>query len=383
MKTLILVLSILLWSHNAEANMANPWWQGDPATEPMGGFKQLAVTRAQLHFDLRPLAQPHLAQTPYGQPEQTNTTAQSEAQAKVKVSAIYHIENKGKDTSIELFFVSPAIERGTVTLNGKPITARVAPARVFPSSWQFPKQIKGFDGNPISVRTKLSPEGTKGLLFRADLASGQHEIKVDYALRPGIYHPSNHTYRQYEIAYLLAPARLWSEFGNIEFVVQLPTDWQIASSLPLTRTEHTMSGNFAQIPADTLVIYAQQRSVKFMNQPWMPISALILGLLLCAAYFWHRARRNPRSVESNANNALKQIWALVWRLCVATILVSALTFCAALLQERLLDSTQISQNWSYVFSITSFLLLVASLLGTFVFGLLAHLLGRWMFVKRG
>ncbi len=120
----LFILLNLIFPKALNANMAQPWQEGQLIGEPTGDFRNLGIIWEKLNFDLRPL----------------NDLGES------TVTAIYQIRNDGEQTPVELLFVSPGIKAGNVTIDGKTIAAETIKNPKLPPTWQAPLQVPGIDG---------------------------------------------------------------------------------------------------------------------------------------------------------------------------------------------------------------------------------------------
>lgn len=249
------------------ANMANPYMAGDPVGEPAGDLKQIAITRETLDIDLRPL----------------------EKDNRAVVTAMYQVRNDGPAEHVDLLFVPVALDsRQTgaagVWLDGQKVSSRISAAQPLPASWQPPQTTPGLDGQP-ALRYRIIHGGGEGITFALRLTSGTHRIRVRYLARASQV-SGNSPVRYWQLGYVLAPARNWKNFGQLDVTVEVPSRWQLASSLPLQREGDMLRGTFHGVPADALGLTAQAPV-----PPQAPVADLApfvfgIGLIVVAIIGW-------------------------------------------------------------------------------------------------
>ncbi len=218
----------------AEANITSPRTAGDLVGEPTGSLRSLAIIREMLSLDLRPINKVGLA----------------------RIVATYEVRNEGQSTSVDLVFISPGIKAGSITVDGASVPSTPVKLLNLPPQWQPPKTVPAISTLLLAQKTqnnyKVNNTLASGLRFAATLLKGEHQLKVSYEMHPSTYDAS--IYRDYQIAYILAPARSWAAFGVLEVSVNLSPGWNVATSLPMNRTGDTLRAIFKGLPADSLAI---------------------------------------------------------------------------------------------------------------------------------
>lgn len=259
LKALLLVLGALwaiLIPGVAAANMAQPWSPGDPVGEPSGALWQIEVLHEQLRLDLRPF----------------------EARQPAIVEATYRVRNSAGPAAVDLVFVAPGLTSGSVALDGRVLPAQPVERLVLPDEWSAPNATPGFDGRDMLYEVRTSAGAAAGLAFQAVIPPGEHEVRVQYSVRPGENHWS--VYRAYQLGYVLAPARSWGGFGTLDLEVHVPSGWEVASTLPLQRTGDVLAARFQGIPADTLgltVRHPVPANGDIEAGEWMPLAGFYLA----------------------------------------------------------------------------------------------------------
>ncbi len=224
----LLVLLSLMIPRAVNANMAKPWQEGELVGEPTGDFRNLGIVWEKLNFDLRPLKD--LGES--------------------TVTAIYQIRNDGEEIPVELLFVSPGIKTGNITLDGKTIAGETVTNPKLPPTWRSPSQVPKSGGG--SIFYFASESSNSALKFKPTIPPGEHQIQVKYVVIPSSYDYS--TYKDYQVVYILAPAKNWAFFKRLEIEIKIPEKWKVATSLPMKSTGNILKATFNKIPADNLAI---------------------------------------------------------------------------------------------------------------------------------
>jgi hypothetical protein len=206
---LTLLIVALGLPDQAAANMANPVQPGDLVGEPSAALQSIAIVQERLNLDLRPL----LTDQP------------------VHIAATYQVQNGGTATTLPLEFVATGLTTGatTVQLDGQPITALALAAPPLPASWQAPATTPAIGAGP-PLHYQARRDGV--LTFQLRLLPGPHTITVGYPARASAYSDDRPT-RYWQLGYVLAPARQWASFGQLDVTVELPSGWSSASQPPL------------------------------------------------------------------------------------------------------------------------------------------------------
>jgi hypothetical protein len=248
-----------------------PRWFGNPAFEPVGGLKDVAIVRETLTIDLRPLASVEPA----------------------LVEATYHLDNSGPTRRLELVFVagSEEVSDFEVRLGGRPLKSqRVPPGELqrrwkeMPASWMVGGSMPGSSGLPgidgpsgfVPLRDPDWDPAITLQAFSVELPSGKSTLQARYraqAARSSERYPTATWY----LFYLLAPARAWGNFGRLDVTVHLPSGWPHVSTPDLGREGDTLRGTFSGLPADALVL-----GTRMPHRPALVRSACLMALPILA-----------------------------------------------------------------------------------------------------
>lgn len=215
--------------------MANPVQPGTPVGEPAAALDGLRVVRETLRLDLTPLGR--------GRPF-------------ARIEAAYRIDNRGERRTVPLEFLALGDDLGSasVRLDGRPIEAERLAALAVPAAWTAATTTPALDGAPAPYEADPDLGNPSGLRFTLTLPPGQHVVEVAYRVRLGSYDAGDHPNRVWQLAYSLAPARLWAGFGQLDVEVEVPETWEAAASLPLRREGRRLVGRFAGVPGDVLAV---------------------------------------------------------------------------------------------------------------------------------
>ena len=335
----IILLSILMLgiiSTAAIANITSPHTFGDLVGEPTGSLRSLAIIREMLSLDLRPIDKVGLA----------------------RIVATYQVSNQGQSTSVDLVFISPGIKAGSISVDGASVPSTPLKLLNLPPQWQPPKTVPGISELPLvqqpKNKYKVNPTLASGLRFIATLAPGEHQLQVSYDMHPST--SDDALYRDYQIAYILAPARSWADFGVLEVSVNLPPNWKVATSLPMKRTDDTLKATFKGLPADSLAITTRPPLHPLTRGGiiLLPVTGVMMGLMSS----WWLGEVVGRKVSHLSWRKGK-----VFLLAVGmTPLGGSLFVILALVGERLtwslLANGHISHSWSSKYEIVTALLLI-------------------------
>ncbi|HEU4597202.1 MAG TPA: hypothetical protein VFS10_18875 [Pyrinomonadaceae bacterium] len=250
--------------------------------EPFGLLKSVHIERETLLIDLRPLADLRPA----------------------VVEATYKVRNDGEARALELVFVADGLSAdGGWVWNGsdwvrdaraKPLAeagvwldgARVEGARAetgaeLPEEFRPPSRTPALYESQEELPYKTEADGT--IIFRVTLAPGPHTFVVRYAARPSAFADTLSHEINWQLGYVLAPARRWESFGGLDAKVLLPTGWHAASEPALTREGDALVKSWDVIPADSLAITFKTRERTVFDSDRLWLTLIILGLLLTAA----------------------------------------------------------------------------------------------------
>ena len=257
----LLVVALLVVAAPARANMASPVQPGTPAGEPVAALAGLRIARETLTLDLRPLAGPRAGSVRFA-----------------TVEAVYGVVNSGAARVLPLEFVALGqdVEAGQVWVDGRPVAAEAVARLAVPALWTGIDAAPGLDGAPLPYEAETT--AARGLRFAVALGPGQHQIRVQYRVRAGSFDGGGQANRTWQVAYSLAPARLWAGFGQLDVAVLVPDGWEAAASLPLRREAAggtRLVGRFAGVPGDVLAVSARA--------PEPPLRRVLHGLAFAAA----------------------------------------------------------------------------------------------------
>jgi hypothetical protein len=245
------------------ANMAEepepaPVRPGDELGEPAGGLRSVVVEHERLRIDLRPLAR--------GRP--------------ATVEATYRTRNDGARRALRLLFVADGLGgEARVWLDGRPVPSRPAQPGPLPARWRAPATTPALDsGDALEYQARHAG----ALAFQLDLAPGRHEIRVRYPAEAAAYQ-TRELMPVWQLGYVLAPARDWGGFGELDVRVEVPRGWDAASEPALRRDGDALVGRWRGIPADALALSARapEPSSAWRYGAWL--AGCALGLWGCIA----------------------------------------------------------------------------------------------------
>jgi hypothetical protein len=248
---------------------------GEPAGEPLESdwFRNIHVLHEDLHFDLRPL----------------------EDDGFPVVEVRYRIRNDGPALDAPLEFISPGIRRSSVLVDGCVVPADAMGDPRHLDEWHMEVDVPTIGGgtHPYSYilggTRRGDPDG-ESIRFVASMEHGEHDLLVRYDVRP-MSHAGWRMAEQFDVAYLLAPARAWASFGELDVTVLLPEEWEFASTLPLARKGDEARGTFDGLPADALAVAAVRPTPM-----WVEVLAWVPHVLAALFFRWwmRRARTAGR-----------------------------------------------------------------------------------------
>lgn len=297
------------------ANMAAPWDQGYLTGEPSADVSDLDVLTEHLTVDFTPLAQ----------------------DKPVRVEARYQISNPGEPRQLELVFVAPGLRSVVVLHQDKEVAHQVKPMASPPPGWEAPDSAPSFGGEAKTIEYERG-EGLSGAHFKIPLASGEQSIKVSYEVTPPVYHPAGRPYREHQFAYVLAPAKHWRSFGELNLELKMPPGFEYRSEPALKLQER-----FAQLPADAFVITVARQG-RFVDY-----AVGVTGAAGALAVFLAFHLGGRRRIESAVALVVKGIVAGLAGAC----LVFFAGLGAPLLDQVQLDATQVSRSFSYARTFTT------------------------------
>lgn len=121
------------------------------------------------------------------------------------------------------------------------------------------------------------------LQFTASLPTGPSTIRVQYATHAADYSRDDDAYRWWQFGYTFSPSRDWRSFGELHIQVDVPRNWQIASSLPLERSGDRLSLTTKGIPADSLGLTVRSNGMPYFIATAVNWAALALVVCLAVA----------------------------------------------------------------------------------------------------
>ena len=138
----------------------------------------------------------------------------------------------------------------------RPVAAQALTHMAVPPLWTGIDQTRDLDGGLLPYEADAS--AASGLRFVLDVGPGVHRVRVRYRVQAGSFDDGAHANRTWQVAYSLAPARLWAGFGQLDVTVLAPADWELASTLPLRTAADPDGvravGRFAGVPGDVLAL---------------------------------------------------------------------------------------------------------------------------------
>jgi hypothetical protein len=280
--------SLLALPGGARANMAarRPEARaGVEVREPFGLFKSVRIERESLLIDARPLKDLRPA----------------------VVEATYRVRNDGDERAVELVFVAdglstedggggwvwgnrgwardprakPSTEAGVWLDNQKVAGARTETGAALPDRFRPPAETPSLYETEQGLPYKTEADGT--ITFRVTLAPGPHTFVVRYAARPSAFADTRSHEINWQLGYVLAPAREWESFGGLDAKVLLPEGWRGVSEPFMKREGDALVNNWDALPADSLAITFKTSERTTFDQDRFWLALIVLGLLLTAA----------------------------------------------------------------------------------------------------
>ncbi len=244
--------ALALCCGDADANAGRPWDPGDPLAEPIARIREVSISSEQLVIDARAFAEGGAA----------------------RITATYRVFCSATEgVRVPLVFVSPGIENGAVTLDGQALTHEALGMDALPEAWRSPDTTPDGLGEHLKYAVPIA----RVLVFTAEFARGDHELKVRYQARPALHHDS--TLVAMQLAYVLSPARDWGSFGGLDVEVLAPDKWTLRVEPALKRdaTGSRWSLHFDDIPANALSMTFRP-SRPFLREliPWFVFGLALL-----------------------------------------------------------------------------------------------------------
>ncbi len=268
--TLILLLILSL---PALANMASPARPGALHGEPTG-LEKIKISREELMIDLRPLLNAE----------------------KTFVEATYFLENIGVEKELKLVFAfgTLGVESFQVWLDEKEITIQQVNVEQLPPSWKAPRTTPELKPQQELEYQHFHLEEKIMSGFAVKIGAGKHVLKARYKSEAASNRRGSPT-RYWQFAYVLAPAREWASFGGLNVTVHIPKDWKYAANVELTRSDDSLLGSFANVPADALAMTLQMPEPKWyqaLSNFYLTLFALSLPLGLIGISWLALGKKN-------------------------------------------------------------------------------------------
>lgn len=329
---LIVAFTLSSFASVARANAAMPMPESRPGErvgEIYGAPSSVHIEREELTLDLRPLARLRPA----------------------IVEAVYHLRNDGEGREIELHFVAAALAPGGgaggwiwrgsrwvrddeassqtesgVWLDDRRIeTVEASEAkRDFPKEWSPPATTPALEGVK-SLPYETTGEGA--LTFVIDLAPGRHVLRVRYEARPSAHSDAKTTAVNWQLGYVLAPARKWESFGGLDAKILVPEGWRAASDPAMRREGDSLVASWGSLPSDSLAVTVQtdERTITDARSYW--VTLLVSGSILTVLAVLAGVRMGVWFARRGRTSA----WTLLLTPLVAAALVGASALISALL----------------------------------------------------
>jgi hypothetical protein len=265
---------VVLAALPALADAAAPWYPGDPVGVPTGPVKDVYIEHEDLSMDLTGVA---------------GNNPQSAI-----VVATYKLRNDGGPRNIELVFVTAStnVSGVQVKLDGIQVSSTLSTLGPSPPSWQPPAGTPAIGGGPDLRYVENAPVT---VTFHIALGAGEHTMVSRYRPIPSKYSGDATAYEPvyWQLAFVLAPARQWEGFGDLDVTVMVPAGWKAASRPALSRSGDTLSGHFNGIPSDSIALTTEMASPGDPTAPVLEfglialaIATLVAGALIGARAGW-------------------------------------------------------------------------------------------------
>jgi hypothetical protein len=314
--TFISCVATLALAPSARANIGPRWW-GDVTTEPWG-LKEVAIVHERLAIDFRPL---------------TRTQP-------VLVEVSYELNNAGESRTFDLLFVSGevGITDFEARIDDKPLqTQQLSRDDLrlhwdrFPKDWRPPSQPLGFDRSHSMFYHDWTHEAVP-VAFSVELPHGSSTLRVSYRAR-ACGTDEEQSIVTWQFPYVLAPAREWGNFGQLDVTVNLPEGWEARSSPDLHREGATLQGSFTGLPADTLLL-ATRAPVppEYYFTPWVSLAIYVMtwvgGVIVCRRAGWREALSRVPDGTTPASPLLVRVLRAFLLLIVPPLVWALLVFFA-------------------------------------------------------
>jgi hypothetical protein len=238
------LLVVLCLASAARANMG-PEWYGVFGTTAQGGVKEIDIRRETLTLDLRPLVD----------------------REPVHVEATYEVYNPGPGRTLHLVFVagSESVNDFEVRLGGKLLSSVVLSGdevkwrwETMPANWKTEREagLPAIGGGRAYAPFHRPGVGLTLIAFQCHVPTGASTIQARYRAR-AVGTTEGYPTTTWQVLYILAPAREWKSFGQLEVTVRLPANWECLSTTKLERDGDVLRGSFDGIPSDSLIVGAR------------------------------------------------------------------------------------------------------------------------------
>ncbi|HUZ02528.1 MAG TPA: hypothetical protein VMU89_19445, partial [Thermomicrobiaceae bacterium] len=258
---------------------------------------------------------------------------------------------------------APIVPAYRVALDGQMVPSRADETVSLPASWQPPSTTPGIGGQPPLDYQVAG--GKSALDFSLTLAPGTHEISVVYPAQATSYSGSSPA-RDWQLGYVLAPARQWASFGDLAVTVQLPHGWLAASDPPLARSGDTLAGTFQGIPADSLALTARYPAPAPTHYGPALLIAVPVATLVLAGAVGHVLRRRGRRIW----------WALLPALLFGAAWTVAVVVVSASVDQPSVPDAQVAWTYGYGSGMATVALALLALPAGMLLSVLAARLGR-------
>lgn len=294
LKSFRVFLLIFFSALAVSANVPAPS-QGGTLTGVPEWLENVRVRRENLTIDFRPVAS-------------------GEGGSRVVVEAVFEVENTDEaDKPVALIFVlgSSGVGDFEFYLDDRKIQSRAGDYRKLSDVWKSSVKTMWRDERAISLYPSTNLQGTAA--FDLVIPKGAHTLKARYKIAPASYYGLA-PQMLYQFAYVLEPARGWSDFGGLDLTVHLPEGWEVVANPKMEQKGATIQTHFDQIPAEALAFtfgkplppgYHRLNEVFF----WLSVLSVFFPPVLLAWFFIRQYRRG--SIHPAMGFLLSLFWAIL------------------------------------------------------------------------
>jgi hypothetical protein len=136
---------------------------------------------------------------------------------------------------------------------------------------------------PGQEKLTYKTEGGGALVFRVTLAPGPHTFVVRYAARPSAFSDTSTPEINWQLGYVLSPARRWESFGGLDAKVLLPEGWRAASEPALERQGDALVKSWDALPSDALALTFKTSEGTIFDYARFWKAQIVLGLIFAFA----------------------------------------------------------------------------------------------------